>query len=122
MLFYDHCNKPQKLIYIMYILGSEARRPSRSLSISAFQTISRLINIFSSAVCQALPPLVNGRIVYSPDTTAPYLEGTRARHVCNSGFILNGTATRTCQNDNSFDGTPPTCEGVLEQSILFLTS
>ena len=70
--------------------------------------------LFDSVVCQELPPLVNGRIEYVPDTTAPYLEGTEARHICNPGFVLIGNVTRVCQNDSSFDRTPPTCGGEYE--------
>ena len=66
----------------------------------------------SPAVCQALAPLVNGSIEYSPDTTAPYLEGTRATHTCNPGSVLDGIVIRICQNDSFFDGTPPTCRGI----------
>ena len=63
-----------------------------------------------TVVCQALPPLVNGRITYLPDTTAPYDEGTNATHICNAGFALVGNIIRTCQNNGSFDGTTPTCQ------------
>ena len=63
-----------------------------------------------TVVCQALPLLQNGSIEYFNDTSAPYMEGTRAIHVCDTGFTLNGTVKRTCQNDSFFDATPPTCE------------
>ena len=56
---------------------------------------------------------MNGGIEYSPDTTAPYLEGTRATHICDPGFILNGTVSRTCQGDGFFGGSQPSCEGKL---------
>ena len=63
-------------------------------------------------VCQKLPELVNGHIVYSPDTNAPFsLEGTNATHICDPGFVLNGTVIRTCQNDRNFDKAPPRCQG-----------
>ncbi len=67
-----------------------------------------------AVVCQELPPLTNGRIEYSPDTTAPYQEGTNAEHICNPGFALIGNVTRVCQNDTLvFSGMPPMCEGTL---------
>ncbi len=61
-------------------------------------------------VCQELKLLVNGRIEYSPDITAPYLEGTNAEHICFPGFVLIGNVIRVCQSDSTFSGTPPTCQ------------
>ena len=37
---------------------------------------------------------------------------------CDTGFVLNGTINRTCQNDGFFDGAPPTCES---KSVLHLS-
>ena len=62
-------------------------------------------------VCQALPLFGNGSVEYSPDTTAPYDEGTVATHICNTGFALIGNSIQTCQENGSFDGDPPLCEG-----------
>ena len=62
-----------------------------------------------AVVCQDLGVLENGSIEYFPNTTAPYLEGTKATHICNPGFVLEGIVIRTCRNDSMFDGTPPTC-------------
>ena len=54
---------------------------------------------------------MNGYIVYSPDANAPFsLKGTNATHICDPGFVLNGTVIRTCQNDSSFDNAPPLCQ------------
>ncbi len=68
-------------------------------------------HFFSSVVvCQELELLVNGRIEYSPDMTAPYLEGTNAEHICSPGFILIGNVIRVCQSDSTFSGVPPMCQ------------
>ena len=68
-------------------------------------------NLFSSVVvCQELELLVNGSIEYSPNMTAPYLEGTNAEHICSPGFVLIGNVIRVCQSDSTFSGTPPTCQ------------
>ncbi len=40
-------------------------------------------------VCQELELLVNGRIEYSSDMTAPYLEGTNAEHICLDGAFIS---------------------------------
>ncbi len=68
-----------------------------------------IIVVFHTGQCDALPPLINGTIMYSPDMTAPYLEGTNASHICNPGFALIGNMTRVCQNDTTFSGEPPMC-------------
>ena len=60
---------------------------------------------------------MNGRIEYFPDTTAPYLEGTNATHICNPGYGLVGNMIRTCRNDTMFDGTEPTCERELKHNV-----
>ena len=63
-----------------------------------------------TAVCQDLPPLENGVIVYSSDES-PRPVGTVATHRCNSGFMLVGVVNRTCEESGRFSGTAPTCEG-----------
>ncbi len=69
-----------------------------------------LIYCFShTAECDELELLTNGMIVYSPNTTAPYIEGTNAEHICNPGFVLIGNVIRVCQNDTTFSGVPPMC-------------
>ena len=73
---------------------------------------------FTAVICQELGVLVNGHMEYSPDTTAPYVEGTRATHICDPGFFLEGNKFRTCRNDGFFDGTPPTCVRELKLQIL----
>ena len=55
---------------------------------------------------------MNGRIEYS--TTAPFIEGTEARHICNPGFILVGNVIRVCQSSGSFNRSIPTCECKVE--------
>ena len=69
-------------------------------------------------VCQELELLVNGRIEYSPDTTAPYLEGTNAEHICFPGFFLIGNVIRVCQSDSTFSETSPTCQRKLLLHLL----
>ncbi|XP_064387566.1 uncharacterized protein LOC135335869 isoform X2 [Halichondria panicea] len=68
--------------------------------------------IEDEVVCQELELLVNGSIEYSPNMTAPYLEGTNAEHICSPGFVLIGNVIRVCQSDSTFSGTPPTCQPI----------
>ncbi len=84
-----------------------------------YYTVEAKFNFFASdiqpffslvVVCQELELLVNGSIEYSPDTTAPYLEGTNAQHICFPGFFLIGNVNRVCQSDSTFSKVPPTCQ------------
>ena len=34
---------------------------------------------------------------------------TQANYTCDAGYCLNGTRSRTCQNDGNWTGTQPTC-------------
>ncbi len=71
-----------------------------------------------TALCGVLPDIDNGRIEYSPDTTAPYDVSTVATYLCDEGYELTlnpGSQMRTCVDNGdgsgaSFDGTAPTCE------------
>ena len=47
--------------------------------------------------------LVNGAVIYTTDTTANYDLGTVATHSCNDGFVLQGSSTRTCMDDDGLD-------------------
>ena len=62
-----------------------------------------------SAECQSLPPLENGHIVSST--------GNRTNDTvtvkCSEGFVLSGSATRTCQKNGQWSGTLAHCSGWL---------
>ena len=36
--------------------------------------------------------------------------GSMANYSCNEGFILNGNATRICQDNGEWSGDDPTCQ------------
>jgi hypothetical protein len=55
--------------------------------------------------CPALPGPTGGAVL------APMLTyGSKATYSCNTGYTLNGSTMRTCQNDGTWDGTAPTCD------------
>lgn len=55
--------------------------------------------------CGSLTPPANGDVV-APTTTL----GSIASYFCDAGFMMSGgTASRTCQTDGTWDGTPPMC-------------
>ena len=47
-------------------------------------------------------------ITYSDDTRGM---GTVATYSCNTGYVLVGDMTRTCDGADTWSGTDPTCEG-----------
>ena len=57
-------------------------------------------------MCPTLVPPANGNLVLSGNTF-----GETASYTCNTGFILVGDPTLTCQSDGFWSGPEPTCEG-----------
>ncbi len=75
----------------------------------------RLYISFLTALCDELALIVNGRIEYLPDTTAPYDVSTVAIYICDEGYaLMGGSPMRNCiglSNGGAiFNGTAPTCE------------
>ena len=69
-------------------------------------------------VCSDLPLLINGVIVFSTDTTAPFDYLTTATYNCDIGYGLSGGDTvRNCVGSNQggekWNGTAPVCQGKL---------
>ena len=57
--------------------------------------------------------LTNGTISYSDSLGVDSV----ATHSCDTNYTLNGDITRTCQNDGTWSGLAPTCEGIHADSI-----
>ena len=47
--------------------------------------------------------------------------GDVARYSCDTGYILNGTAERTCQANGEWSGSAPTCERELWGAMIKCT-
>ncbi len=62
---------------------------------------------YTGLTCPELPPLPNGMIVYN-NMLPPFI-GSTATYTCVPGFELVGGAVRVCQDDNTFNGSAPTC-------------
>ena len=68
----------------------------------------------TAIVCQGLPEIDNGMISYAPDSVGPeYDLGTVATYTCDEGFMLVGSAQRTCE-DGNFSGMEPFCSLIRE--------
>ena len=66
-----------------------------------------------SGNCSDLPPLMNGGIVYNVGIVDSRPVNTIAFFTCDkiNGYTLTGGTFRVCQNDGTWDGTAPTCQG-----------
>ena len=56
-------------------------------------------------VCSNLPNPSNGQVTFSSGVFV----GSRATYTCDSGYLISGQSTRTCQGDGTWTGTAPTC-------------
>ena len=72
---------------------------------------------FTVVVCESLPPLTDGTILY-PDPTLGV--GSVATYKCDTEFFLDGWSTRTCQNNGDWDGISPTCKGIYKLAKISL--
>ncbi len=64
-----------------------------------------------SGACFDLPPLINGGITYTDGPADSRLVNTVATYTCDNGYTLTGGSFRQCQNDGTWSGTTPTCQG-----------
>ncbi len=73
-------------------------------------------------MCASLAIPDNGRIVYSPDGTSPYVYRTVATYSCNPGFGPVGATDRVCggndPNNGVWSGSGATCAGMMMDTIL----
>ena len=53
------------------------------------------------------PPMITDGAV---DTSGGTNYKCTAVYTCNTGYVLNGNITRTCQEDTNWSGSEPTCE------------
>lgn len=65
--------------------------------------------ILSAVDCGALLDPDNGQVNHTYGTTF----GKTATYSCNSGYILVGVTTRTCQETKSWSESEPTCQRML---------
>ena len=57
-------------------------------------------------VCPSLSPLTNGMISYSDQTLGL---GSVASHICDTWYVINGTATRVCGANGQWTDSSPNC-------------
>ena len=74
-------------------------------------TILIIFTISLIVVCLSLPLITNGMISYSALTLGA---STVATYTCDTGYILNGDATKTCGSDGIWSGLAPIfCQGTI---------
>ena len=68
--------------------------------------------MFVGITCSPLDDPNNGSV----NTSRRITVGDVSRYSCDKGYMVNGTADRTCQADGQWSGSMPTCESeILEQ-------
>ena len=80
------------------------------LSAHSFMTLIVTFKTNIVSTCLDLTSLGNGGISYSPSST-PRRQGTVATHTCNTGYVLSGGSSRTCQSNRLWSGSLITCLG-----------
>ena len=77
--------------------------------ISMFSYIHTHVSPCSHAAltCPALQAPTNGRVVVSG-----LVFGSEARYSCDSGYSLEGEASRTCRENGAWSGIPPICQAI----------
>ncbi len=61
--------------------------------------------------------LTNGMISYS-DSRRPIVAETMVTYTCDTGYTLDGAATRTCVENTGWSEDLPTCQSILQHLIL----
>lgn len=91
---------------------------SKLVGRTQFLQSTELSLICSVAItCRDLPHLLNGIIIFSTSTPAPYAFGTTATYTCDDGFGLSRVMDiLTCGGDGSsangmWSNVVPTCQG-----------
>ena len=70
---------------------------------------SNCISTGIPAVCLDLVDPDNGRVNYETQEGSTTTQESLATYICNTGYQLNGTSSRTCQSDGTWSGSAPTC-------------
>ena len=58
--------------------------------------------------CGSLTDIPNGAV----DTSGGTNYKCTAVYTCDTGYVLDGNITRTCQEDGMWSGSEPTCDGM----------
>ena len=74
------------------------------------------VSFLAAVDCNALTSPSNGQVSH-PDGTF----GQNATYSCNTGYILVGDSTRTCQATGVWSGSAPTCQSMLYIRLFWVT-
>ena len=64
---------------------------------------------FPLLACSSLNDPSNGMISCSLGSDGVPSTGDNCIYTCNTGYVLTGSNTRTCQSDGSWSGSAPMC-------------
>ena len=60
-------------------------------------------------MCQELNDIPSGDLMCLIDGIHEYFEGDNCTYICNVGYKLTGSDTRTCQSDGNWSGSDDMC-------------
>ena len=61
--------------------------------------------------CPQLNDPEHGQVTITPTSSSLVLPNSTAMYTCNTGYQLSETSGRRCQNNGTWTGNEPTCEG-----------
>ena len=111
------CNSESKLDYIgisllvliLYLLQECVKFTlTPSFNGETIHLITYCIIICTVINCGNLPMITNGEV----DTSGGTNYKCTAVYTCDTGYVLNGNITRTCQEDANWSGNEPTCDSM----------
>ncbi|XP_065916128.1 adhesion G protein-coupled receptor E2-like isoform X2 [Dysidea avara] len=104
----DNCSDTE---FSLVLSGTE--RELRTTNLNLLNQMDNSNNEFYNTCAVTCPPLTapgNGTMNCSSSDDGAHYVGDICTYTCNSGFVLNDTDNRKCQNDGSWNSTEPFCD------------
>ena len=105
-----------KVTYVLHVLICTLLNTVHSTIISFLNVVYVLTEVYlfqhPAIMCPALLDPINGAVTWTSLT-----EGGVATYVCDDGFELEGSMTRTCESSGMWSGVEPMCRGMLITSF-----
>ena len=80
-----------------------------SLLIQSHQAYCTMFNLFYVVTCQIPPGPMNGMLICSMEDNGVLFYEDICTVTCDTGYMLTGDDTRTCQTDGMLNGTEAMC-------------
>ena len=101
-----------KVTYVLHVLICTLLNTVHSTIISFLNQVYIYLFPHPAIMCPALLDPINGAVTWTSLT-----EGGVATYVCDDGFELERSMTRTCESSGMWSGEEPMCRGMLITSF-----